>query len=152
MHFEILNPPASAYAETRRRDNNYSCVLKVSRGGQSLLITGDAERRGELELLESGANLRSSVLIAGHHGSLTSSLPEFVAATRPRQVVFTMGYRNRFGHPHPQVVARFRNQDARILRSDTGGLISLAFGDGSTVASEYRPLYRRYWHADYLDD
>jgi competence protein ComEC len=76
----------------------------------------------------------------------------FVEQVRPRYGVFTMGYHNRFGHPHPQVVARFRDQNARILRSDTGGLISLAFGDGGVVASEYRPLYRRYWQADYLND
>jgi competence protein ComEC len=152
VRFEILNPQATAYAESNRRDNDYSCVLKVSRVGQSLLITGDAERRGELELLESGADLKTTVLIAGHHGSLTSSLPKFIAATRPQHVVFTMGYRNRFGHPHPQVVARFRNQDARILRSDKHGLVSLTFGDAGLVASEYRLLYRRYWQADYLND
>jgi competence protein ComEC len=152
VRFEILNPPPSAYAESNRRDNNYSCVLKVSRGGQSLLITGDAERRGELELLESGADVSATVLVAGHHGSRTSSMAAFIEQVRPRYGVFTMGYRNRFGHPHPQVVARFRNQGARILRSDAGGLISLAFGDDGVVASEYRPSYRRYWQADYLND
>jgi competence protein ComEC len=152
VRFEILNPPVTAYAEASRRDNNYSCVLKVSRGEQSLLITGDAERRGELELMESGADLKASVLIAGHHGSLTSSLPEFIAATRPQHVVFTVGYRNRFGHPRPQVVARFRDQNARILRSDQDGLVSLTFADAGVVTSEYRPSHRRYWQTDYRHD
>jgi competence protein ComEC len=149
VNFEILNPPAKAYAESTRRDNDYSCVLKISRGGQSLLITGDAERRGELELLESGADVSAAVLVAGHHGSRTSSMPEFVEAVRPRIGVFTLGYRNRFGHPHPQVVARFREQGARILRSDAAGLIRLSFGEAGVVASEYRPSHRRYWHAPY---
>ena len=63
VSFEILNPPASAYAETNRRDNDFSCVLKVSLGKRSLLITGDAERRGELELMESGADLSTMVLV-----------------------------------------------------------------------------------------
>ena len=148
VRFEILNPPVTAYAESNRRDNDYSCVLKVSQGGQSLLITGDAERRGELELLESGADVSATVLVAGHHGSRTSSLPEFVERVHPRYGVFTVGYRNRFGHPNPLVVARFRALNSNVLRSDSGGLIRLTFGEAGVVASEYRPSHRRYWHAD----
>jgi competence protein ComEC len=152
VNFEILNPPATAYGESSRRDNDYSCVLKVSRGGQSLLITGDAERRGELELMESGADVSATVLVVGHHGSRTSSLAEFVQQTHPRYGVFTVGFRNRYGHPHPQVVTRFRDQNVRILRSDTGGLITLTFGEAGVVASEYRPSHRHYWHADTPDE
>lgn len=147
VRFEILNPPPAAYAHDGRRDNDFSCVLKVSRGEDSLLITGDAERRGELELLESGADLSATVLLAGHHGSLTSSLVEFIARVRPQHVVFMVGHRNRYGHPHPQVVARFRAANANILRSDRGGLIRLRFGEAGVEASEYLPSHRRYWHA-----
>jgi competence protein ComEC len=150
--FEILNPPATAYAESNRRDNDYSCVLKVSRGRQGLLITGDAERRGELELMESGADVSATVLVVGHHGSRTSSLAEFVRRTQPRYGVFTVGFRNRYGHPHPQVVARFREQNVKILRSDSGGLIKLRFGEAGVMASEYRPSNRHYWHADHSDE
>jgi competence protein ComEC len=152
VSFEILNPPASAYAETNRRDNDFSCVLKISQGKQSLLITGDAERRGELELMESGADISATVLVVGHHGSRTSSLDEFVDQARPHYGVFTVGYRNRYGHPHPQVVARLRDRDTRILRSDTGGLIKLTFGEAGVVASEYRTSDRHYWHAAYPDE
>jgi len=147
--FEILNPKPAAYVETRRRDNDYSCVLRVSSGRHSLLLTADGERRTELELLESGRLTPVCVLLAGHHGSLTSSIPEFVAATRPEWVVFTQGYRNRYGHPHPRVVARFRDIDARLLRSDSGGLIRLDFGEAGVEASQYRPTHRRYWQADF---
>jgi competence protein ComEC len=149
--FEILNPQPAAYVETRRRDNDYSCVLRVSSGRHSLLMTGDGERRTELELIESGQLAPVSVLLAGHHGSLTSSIPEFVAATRPELVVFTQGYRNRYGHPHPQVVARFRDSEARLLRSDSGGLIRLDFGEAGVEASQYRPMHRRYWQAESFD-
>jgi competence protein ComEC len=152
IRFEILNPPLAAYAESNRRDNDYSCVLKVSRSGQSLLITGDAERRGELELLESGADVAATVLVVGHHGSRTSSLDEFVKQTHPRYGVFTVGFRNRYGHPHPQVMARFRERDVRMLRSDSGGLIKLTFGEAGVVASEYRPSNRHYWHAENNDE
>ncbi len=149
VQFEMLNPRFSAYAETRRRDNDYSCVLRISSGRHSLLLTADGERRTELELIESGQLAPVSVLLAGHHGSLTSSIPEFVAATRPEFVVFTQGYRNRYGHPHPQVVARFRDIEARQLRSDSGGLIRLDFGEAGVEASQYRPTHRRYWQADF---
>ena len=148
VQFEILNPRPAAYAEIRRRDNDYSCVLRVVSRRHSLLLTGDGERRTELELLESGQMAPVSVLLAGHHGSLTSSIPEFVAATRPDWVVFTQGYRNRYGHPHPHVVERFRAIDARVLRSDSGGLIRFDFGEAGVEASQYRPTYRRYWQAD----
>ena len=89
--------------------------------------------------------MSATVLIAGHHGSRTSSLAEFVEQVQPQISVFTMGYRNRFGHPHPQVVARFREQDARILRSDSSGLIKLTFSEVGVATSEYRPSHRHYW-------
>lgn len=150
VRFDILNPPATAYTKANRRDNDYSCVLKISSGGQSLLITGDGERRVELELMEQAlrnkdTNLSATVLIAGHHGSRTSSLAKFVEQVQPQISVFTLGYRNRFGHPHPQVVSRFREQNARILRSDHSGLIKLTFSEAGVATSEYRPSRRRYW-------
>lgn len=148
VQFEILNPRPAAYTESRRRNNDFSCVLRVSSARHSLLLTGDGERQTELELLESGQLMPVNVLLAGHHGSRTSSIPEFVAATRPELVVFTMGHRNRYGHPHPHVVARFREINARMLRSDSGGMIRLDFGEAGVDASQYRPTYRRYWQAD----
>lgn len=149
VRFEILNPRPRAWRETGRRDNDFSCVLRVSRGGRSLLITGDAERRGELELLESGLPLAATVLVAGHHGSRTSSLPEFVERVRPAYAAFAVGYRNRFGHPHPEVVARFRSQGSVLLRSDRDGLIRLRFGEAGVEASQYRATQRRYWQTPF---
>ncbi|MHB8981200.1 DNA internalization-related competence protein ComEC/Rec2 [Thiobacillus sp.] len=147
VRFAILNPSQAAYGQGKRRDNDFSCVLKVSVGAQSLLITGDAERRGELELLESGEDIGATVLVAGHHGSRTSSIAEFVDRVRPQHVVFTVGDRNRFGHPHPAVVGRFREYGAHVLRSDRAGLVRLTFGQAGVTASEYRPAHGRYWHA-----
>ncbi len=151
VQFEILNPKPAAYAEQGRRDNDYSCVLRITGKRHSVLLTGDGERRTELELLESGLMATVDVLFAGHHGSRTSSIEEFVAATRPAWVVFTLGHRNRYGHPHPHVVKRFREIDARLLRSDVGGLIRLDFGEAGVEASQYRPSHRRYWQAQLFD-
>lgn len=148
VQFEILNPRPAAHADHNRRDNDHSCVLRVSNARHGLLLTGDGERRTELELLESGQLSPVTVLFAGHHGSRTSSIPEFVAATRPEWVVFTLGYRNSYGHPHPAVMARFREIGARVLRSDVAGLIRLDFAEGGVEASQYRPTYRRYWQAE----
>ncbi|AAZ97712.1 DNA internalization-related competence protein ComEC/Rec2 [Thiobacillus denitrificans ATCC 25259] len=147
VRFAILNPSRAAYEGGKRSDNDFSCVLRVSAGTQSLLITGDAERRGELELLESGQDIGATVLVAGHHGSRTSSIAEFVDRVHPEHVVFTVGHRNRFGHPHPEVVGRFREAGSQVLRSDRAGLVRLTFGQAGVTASEYRPAHRRYWHA-----
>ena len=147
--FEVLNPMPGAHAAREgRRDNDFSCVLRITNGQHSVLLTGDGERRTELELLESGLLAPVDVLFAGHHGSLTSSIAEFVAATRPAIVVFTLGHRNRYGHPHPEVLARFRGLEARLLRSDRDGLIRLDFGQGGIEAAQYRPAQRRYWRND----
>ena len=148
VEFEILNPRPAAYVDVRRRNNDFSCVLRIRNVRHSLLLTGDGERQTELELVESGQLAPVNVLLAGHHGSRTSSIAEFVAATRPEWVVFTQGYRNRYGHPHPEVVTRFRDIGARMLRSDASGLIRLDFGEAGVEASQYRPTRRRYWLAD----
>ena len=146
VDFEMLNPAPSAYLEFKRKDNNYSCVLKVRVAGQSLLMTGDGEKLVEQELLtNASAKLPTSVLVAGHHGSLTSSIPAFVAQAHPAAVIYTMGYRNRFGHPKPQVVERYRSIGAAQFRSDRDGLIQLDFGGAGIQASQYRPNHRRYW-------
>ena len=149
IEFAILNPRASAWQDRARSDNDFSCVLRVSRGAQSFLITGDAERRGELELLESGLPLSATVLVAGHHGSRTSSLDAFVAQVSPRWVVYTMGYRNRFGHPHAEVMARFREAGSVQLRSDRDGLVRFRFGEAGVEAAQYRRVQRRYWQTDF---
>lgn len=153
VDFEILNPAPAAYLETKRKDNNYSCVLKVRVGKHSLLITGDGEKQVERELLtEAAHSLPASVLVAGHHGSLTSSMPEFVARVKPAAVIYTVGHRNRFGHPKPQVTARYRAIGAKQFRSDRDGMIRLNFGGSGIQASQYRPRQRRYWQYRFEPD
>jgi competence protein ComEC len=143
--FAVLNPPSTASASYNRSDNDFSCVLSVGSGTRRFLVTGDAGRRGELELLESGIDLSAAVLIAGHHGSRTSSMEAFVEQVAPDHVVFTSGYLNRYQHPHPGIVERFRARGANILRSDHDGLIRFEFGEAGVTAAEYRNP-RRYWH------
>lgn len=144
--FEVLNPPPYAYDQAGRKDNDKSCVLRVSRGAQSLLLTADAERIGELEMTERVAEkLPATVLVAGHHGSRTSSIDEFVSRVRPRHVIFTMGYRNRYGHPHPDVLRRFAETGAMLHRSDRDGWMRLTFNEGGVGVEVWRGQFKRYW-------
>ena len=85
------------------------------------------------------------MLVAAHHGSRTSSSVEFVEASSPLYAVFSAGYRNRFGHPHEEIVARFRDRGTRLLRTDEGGAIEIAIDPGGVTAYEYRKRERRYW-------
>jgi len=81
-----------------------------------------------------------------HHGSRTSSTPAFVAAVQPSVAVFTVGYRNRFRHPRPEVVERYRALNARLLQSDADGAIEItAPGAGPIEIAAYRKQNPRYW-------
>ncbi len=148
VRFEVLHPTPADYVAVRK-GNDRGCVLKASVGRQSLLIAADIEARAERELLaRDGQALRASVLIVPHHGSRTSSTPEFVAAVRPDWAVFTVGYRNRFGHPKPDIVARYAAQGSGLLRTDAAGAIRFVFGgEGPAPPEEYRKQNPRYWNS-----
>jgi competence protein ComEC len=112
-----------------------------------LLLTGDIERVSEMELLERDeASISADVLVAPHHGSKTSSTQPFVASVNPKVTVFTVGYRNRFGHPKPEVMERYRLLDSAIYRSDTDGAVLVDFAERQGVAVRaWRREQPRYW-------
>lgn len=144
VSFEMLAPVA--YATTETKDNNRSCVLKVESAYGSLLLPGDIEREAENWLLAAmPEGLRADVLVAPHHGSKTSSTPDFVAAVRPQAVAFTVGYLNRFGHPKRAVVERYHDLGARLYRSDRDGALLLKFAGDGIAVERWRDLRRRYW-------
>jgi len=89
--------------------------------------------------------LSADVLIAPHHGSRTSSTPEFVRAVAPRLVVFSVGYRNRFGHPHPAVAHRYRELGSALVRTDLAGAVLVRVSGSGIETSGWRQLERRYW-------
>lgn len=145
VHFEMLQPPAAAYG-TGLKSNAMSCVLRVSTGSGSVLLTGDIEREQEAALVAANASaLASDVLVVPHHGSRTSSTAAFLDAVRPRVAVFQAGYRNRFGHPAPDVLARYVARGIATFVSPTCGAWrwrSDAPGQGVCE----RDAARRYWH------
>ncbi len=144
VRFEILHPVAGHEA-LRLKANDRSCVLYITVGATRVLITGDIEARSEREMLHEGTPLRAEILIVPHHGSTTSSTREFVAAVRPEIAVFSVGYRNRFRHPRPEVVERYKQVGSRIVRSDRSGAIEFELADASLRITAERERRRRYW-------
>ena len=88
--------------------------------------------------------MKSDTLIVPHHGSRTSSTPEFIAAVGATRVIYPVGYRNRFGHPRPDVVARYEASGAIQQRTDVAGALSLRLGPAPLMLAE-RDARRRYW-------
>ncbi len=149
VEFELLHPAPESYALEQFRTNDRSCVVRISTAGANVLLTADIESRSERELLAAAPDkLRAQVLVMPHHGSRTSSSPEFVEQVNPDVALIAAGYRNRFGHPNDEVLDRYRALGSRIYRTDRDGALLLAIGrDGTLSVQRYRELYRRYWHA-----
>jgi competence protein ComEC len=135
--------PAEGTGTALRKGNDRSCVLRIDAAGGSVLIAGDIEKPAEQWLLRQRASLKADVLVVPHHGSTTSSTPDFVAAVAPRHAFFSMGYRNRFGHPHAQVWSRY--EGAQRDRTDRDGAVTYRLLDGQLVRAARREESRRYW-------
>jgi competence protein ComEC len=149
VRFAILHPFASDY-RPGAKTNALSCVLRVDGAdGASALLTGDVEAPGERRLVararadpaSEAVRLRSDVLVVPHHGSRTSSTDAFLDAVRPAVAVIQVGYRSRYGHPAPDVVARYRAHGIPVVRSDHCG--AWGWADGRAWCT--RALRRRYW-------
>lgn len=148
VRFRVLHPAPGDYSRTLP-DNALSCVLKIESAHGSVLIPGDIEGRAETELLaRHGDSLQAGILVAPHHGAKKTATPAFVSAVAAHEVVFPVGYRNRFGHPHPEVLERFSG--TRIHRTDRDGAITVKVGRGGTVVLHERERRRRYWQNDIL--
>lgn len=119
--------------ETYEEPNDTSIVLRADYGNTSFLFTGDMERTAEEDLLEAGCNLDVDVLKVGHHGSNTSSSYAFLREVMPEYGVISCGANNDYGHPHDEVLSRFRDAGAVILRTDEHGTVT-ASSDGETIA------------------
>ncbi len=144
VKFEFLHPESGMKALRR---NDLSCVLRIEAAGGSMLLTGDIERASENALVERAKSLRADVLLVPHHGSRTSSTPEFIAAVAPRWAVVPVGYRSRFGHPSGEVLERYRAAGAAILRTDTDGAVEVLLTGKDVLVGAERSLRPRYWRA-----
>ncbi|MCP5279486.1 MAG: DNA internalization-related competence protein ComEC/Rec2 [Thiobacillus sp.] len=146
VRFSVLHPPAHHYALAGYGDNDRGCVIRVEAGRHSALLAADIERLSEMNLAERGVLEPVDLLVVPHHGSKTSSTAEFLAAVRPRLAVMPVGHRNRYGHPHGEVLARYRGMGIPVLRTDREGAVSVEMGEGELVVETARRSERRYWH------
>ncbi len=147
VHFEILHPLWESYAR-EFKDNDRGCVLKISSAFGSVLLPADIERWSEQDLLQRTPGLlAANLLIVPHHGSRTSSTDAFIVAVNPTTAIFTVGYRNRFGHPKPDVVERYLARGIKTYRTDISGALDVHFAAGGVSLQSQREMRRRYWQA-----
>ncbi|KTC10896.1 competence protein ComEC [Pseudomonas marginalis ICMP 9505] len=123
--------------------NPKSCVLQVQANGERLLLTGDIDRAAERALLDSPLAVPTDWLQAPHHGSRSSSSEAFVQGLAPKSVLISRGRGNAFGHPHPQVMARYQAVGSRVYDSAEQGAIRLQLG--AFKPPEVARSQRRFW-------
>jgi len=148
VDFEILSPPPSTEVSLKR-DNNKSCVLRVSNMNHSVLLTGDIEKKVEkLMSVMIARKLPSEVITVPHHGSKTSSSKAFLKAVSPKLALIPAGYRNRFGHPKDQVLQRYKKLGIPVMDTVTSGAITVNFSKNKheIEPSSYRKLKRGFWN------
>ncbi len=130
--FEILGPVTDDCEDI----NSMSAVTKITYGETSFLVTGDAEKDEELEIIENGSYLDCDVLKVGHHGSTTSSCKDFLDASTPEICVISCGANNDYGHPHDKVLNRLKNYTDEIYRTDICGSVVMT-SDGAEIDVSY---------------
>ena len=116
------------------KENDRSIVLQASLNDSSLLLTGDLTWDGEHELIDQGIDLRSDILVLGHHGSSSSTSWSFLAAVSPSSVVVSCGKDNDFGHPSSRTMERVQDFGSALFRTDLQGTVTASFlPDGKIV-------------------
>ncbi|NLJ78387.1 MAG: MBL fold metallo-hydrolase [Tissierellia bacterium] len=131
LKYSILAPNTDNYSGL----NDFSIVTKIEYGYNSIIITGDAEKNSEREMVELGYDLAADVLRIGHHGGKTSSMEEFLIAVDPDYSIISVGKGNTYGHPHRETLNRLQKIDSQIMRTDELGDIIL-ISDGKELKWE----------------
>ncbi|MDR5873964.1 DNA internalization-related competence protein ComEC/Rec2 [Vreelandella gomseomensis] len=143
VSYQVLWPNAE---QAEASANDRSCVLAIDVGGQRVVITGDVGREVERRLV-GDLDAPITALVAGHHGSASSSGPQFVRAADPRHVIFSAGRDNPFGHPSDTVVRRFREQGSCLWNTAQDGAVQLRLMPGAapeikTLRQVFKPRQR----------
>ncbi|MFQ5609236.1 MAG: ComEC/Rec2 family competence protein, partial [Woeseiaceae bacterium] len=145
VRFVVLHPGDKADA-----GNDASCVILAHIGDHRVLFSGDIESGVEAALVRSRVLSPVDVVIVPHHGSRTSSTGPFVRAVEPDIAIVSAAYRNHWGFPKPDVVARWRSVGARVLTTADSGAINIRIcvDSGTAVPREWRKQRRRIWRRD----
>ena len=170
VHFSILWPPVNKIEQETTQQkisqkdvnlqktivsdstfsgNNASCVLMIKYKNHIILLAGDIESEVEKKLLATGLLPEQvTILLVPHHGSLSSSLPDWVDRLSPEWAIVTAGYNNRYRHPHQTVVHRYLQYGARVLNTSEQGAIQFIVDQNNQwQVSSWRQKHRRYWYA-----
>lgn len=144
VRFDVIHPRRASLAP---KSNDRSCVLRVATPAWSALLTGDIEAKSEVEILRREPRLDAHLLLVPHHGSRTSSTPDFIDAVAPAVGLISVAYRSRFRHPNPNVVARYGARDIVLRRTDREGALHavLPAESGRVPTVEGHAGEVRYW-------
>lgn len=146
LKLEVLWPQEDAISSGK--SNNNSCVILLQLNRFSMLLTGDIERSVERRLLTSGLLPENiDVLIAPHHGSNTSSSKRFIEHLSPKHVIFSTGYKNRYGHPTTKVRERYHHIHSRTWNTaDAGAIVMTLDENGKVEIASERETHPRPWY------
>ncbi len=134
--------------DTLHDGNNSSCVLRIDNGEQSILLTGDIEKKAEIKLLNHpDLKLKSNIIVVPHHGSKTSGLSAFIASISPQFALYAIGYRNRYHFPHKSVVNEYTKINTIQLNTVEHGAIRFEIKRNKDILPTelYRLSHKRYW-------
>ena len=135
--FEVLGPSAELVKEGsvkgyKHDPNNESVVGRLVFGDFSMMLTGDAEKKEEEAILAvDSANVKSTILKSGHHGSKTSSSADFLRAVQPEAALISCGVNNDYGHPHKETMKKYHALNIPIYVTAENGTITVT-SDGKT--------------------
>lgn len=143
VRFRVLSPAAGSNVPA----NDLSCVLLIEGKAGRLLLTGDIAMKTESLVAASLGAGPQPVLQVAHHGSKSSSSADFIASIQPELAVVSAGWRNRFGHPKPEVMQRYAAAGVPVFNTAEDGAVQIDFPAGTPayVAARWRLLQRRYW-------
>lgn len=147
VKFTVLYPKATMPYQ----DNNSSCILRINNQHESILLTGDIEKSAEKNLIQNNAGqLSSTVLVAPHHGSVTSSSSAFIKAVQAKYVIFSTGYFNRYHFPSHMVIKRYQAAHTLMLNTATSGAIQFKLGNTDPFISltEQHKEAKAFWHEE----
>ncbi len=143
VEFLILSPDEDFFDS----ENDNSCVLMVTTTTGKILLTGDIEEQAESWLVKSyGKQLQADVMVAPHHGSKTSSSFHFLEQVRPKVVLLPVGYLNRFGFPHEEVLQRYRDIGTQLFNTAKTGAITVRLTRKLTEIETWRNKHGKYWN------
>lgn len=121
--FEVLHPSQDRVTSK----NNDSLVLTFTLGGKRFLLTGDLEQEGERDIIDAYPHLRADVLKVGHHGSKGSTSEEWLEHLKPSHALISAGERNRYQHPHQEVLENLKAHETKVYRTDRDGSVTFEF-------------------------